>query len=123
MSDQDPSPASHPAADLQTERRAYVRLASDLTASCDAADRVHEAGWAGRVRDISQGGVGLVLQHRFRPGTSLAVELRKSSGELLRTIEALVVHATAILVDGNPCWLLGCAFHDPLSDEEFAALQ
>ena len=75
MSDQDPSPASHPAADLQTERRAYVRLASDLTASCDAADRVHEAGWAGRVR----------------------------------TIEALVVHAAAILVDGNPCRLLGCA--------------
>jgi hypothetical protein len=77
----------------------------------------------GTVQDISPAGVGLLLQHRFRPGTSLTVELRTAAGELLRTIRVRVVHATADMVGASKFWLLGCAFHEPLSDEEFAALQ
>src|SRR5437868_3641479 len=123
MSDQDRAAASEPAAALHVERRTYLRLASDLAATCSARAHAHEAGWPGRVQDISQGGVGLIVEHRFRPGTSLAVELRDRTGRLLRTVEARVAHATAVLVDGNPCWLLGCAFDRDLSEEEFAALQ
>ncbi|HYT93822.1 MAG TPA: PilZ domain-containing protein, partial [Gemmataceae bacterium] len=79
-------------------------------------------GWPGRVRDISLGGVGLLLRHRFRPGTILEVELRSNTGALLRAVSVRVVHATAVLMDGNPCWHLGCAFPQPLSDEEFREL-
>jgi hypothetical protein len=49
--------------------------------------------------------------------------LRESAGALLRTVRAHVVHATAILDDGNPCWLLGCAFDRPLTEAEFFALR
>jgi hypothetical protein len=74
------------------------------------------------VRDISCGGVGLILRHRFRPGTFLAVELRTANGKLLRSLLARVVHVTPVLVEGNPSWLLGCAFDQPLSDDEFQTL-
>jgi hypothetical protein len=63
------------------------------------------------------------LRHCFQPGTELVVELRDAAGELRRTVELRVVHATAVLVDGIDCWLLGCAFSQALSDAEFQALQ
>jgi hypothetical protein len=122
MSEPDPNSAQ-PSASLANERRTYVRLASDLAATCSAAGPLREVGWPARVQDISPAGVGLLLQHCFRPGTALTVELRDSTGMLLRTVIARVVHATAVLVDGNPCWLVGCCFDCRLSEEEFAALR
>lgn len=123
MSEPQPRVSGEPSAGVCSDRRAYVRLASDLSATCTASGRAGEPGWAARVRDISPGGVGLILEHRFRPGTRLSLELRARTGELLQTVQARVAHATAILEAGNPCWLLGCAFDRPLSDDEFAALQ
>jgi hypothetical protein len=123
MSARDPAPGPDPSAASHRERRAYVRLASDLAATCRPAGRAQSVSWPGKVRDISLGGVGLLMRHRFRPGTYLAVELRESTGQSLRTVLARVVHATAVSVDGNPCWLLGCAFDEPLSEEEFRALR
>ena len=122
MSEPDTISANKPSTSLASERRSYVRLASDLAATC-AVGRLRDVGWPARVQDISQGGVGLLLQHRFRPGTALLVELRESTGKLLRTVAARVVHATAVLVDGNPCWLVGCCFDCRLSEEEFSALR
>jgi hypothetical protein len=119
----DPITSAQPSSALHTERRAYVRLASDLAATCSPAGRLREPGWPARVRDIAAGGVGLFLQHRFRPGTALTIELRASTGKLLCTVTARVAHATAVLVDGHHGWLLGCAFDCPLAGEEFAALQ
>jgi hypothetical protein len=123
MSETDPTSAAQPAATGHCERRAYVRVASDLAATCNAAGGAREVGWPARVRDISAGGVGLLLQHCFRTGTTLMVELRDSTGKLLRTVVVRVVHTTAVLVDGSPCWLVGCCFDGRLSEEEFAALQ
>ncbi len=105
------------------ERRAYVRLPSELAATCSPAGTAREPAWPGRVRDLSPGGIGLLLQHRFRPGTTLVIDLREGTGARRQTVRARVVHATAVLDDGNPCWLLGCAFDEPLSEEEFAALR
>src|SRR5947209_7522177 len=117
MSTQDPAPGQEPAPalSLSAERRAYVRLSSDLEASCQPPGRVLEAGWLGKVHDISLGGIGLLLRHCFRPGTALAVELRDDTGKLLRTVRLHVVHATAVLADGHQCWLIGCTFGEPLS--------
>jgi hypothetical protein len=122
MPEREPTTGPAPAASLQAERRAYVRLESDLAASCRPAGRRADVGWPGKVRDISLGGVGLLLRHRFRPGTLLTVELREGTGKVLRTASVRVVHATALLVDGLHCWLLGCAFDRPLGEEEFRAL-
>jgi hypothetical protein len=103
------------------ERRAFLRLTSDLAATCAAANE-RDVGWPGKIRDISQGGVGLLLRHRFRPGTRLTVELRSHSGAYLRTVRARVVHAKPAVVDGVVCWVLGCAFDQPLSEEELQPL-
>jgi hypothetical protein len=122
MSARDTALGPEQSASVHAERRAFVRLASDLAASARPSERGHDVGWPGRVRDISRGGVGLLLQHRFRPGTDLTIELRENSGKLLRTVDARVAHASAVLDDGNPCWLLGCSFAQPLTDEELQAL-
>jgi len=103
-------------------RRAYVRLAGDLVAVCRPLRRFHEAGWPGTVRDFSLSGVGLLVRHRFGPGTTLHVELLESSGKLLRTVEVHVIHATAVLVEGSPRWLLGCTLDQPFSDDVFRSL-
>jgi hypothetical protein len=122
MSEVEATAGRDPTAAPLRDRRAYVRLASDLSSTARPAGHSREVGWPGRVRDISQGGIGLLLRHRFRPGTMLEVELRSNTGAPLRTVSVRVVHATAVLMDGNPCWLLGCAFEQPLSDDEFRGL-
>jgi len=117
------TPESQPSASTCADRRAYVRVASDLAATCNAAGGRRLTGWPGRVKDISAGGIGLLLQHRFRPGTVLTIELRERTGQVLRTVQARVVHTTALRVDGGYCWLLGCSLKQPLTDAEFEALQ
>jgi hypothetical protein len=123
MADHKPISSKQPSVSLDRDRRAGVRLPSALAATCGLAGRTREPVWPGMVRDISQGGIGLILQHRFRPGTTLLVELRQSAGAVLRTIRVRVVHATAVLDDGNPCWLLGCAFDHPLDEAELSSLR
>lgn len=123
MFEPDPLAAHQAAGSVEPERRAFVRLASRRAVICSPAERSREPGWAGRLQNISQGGFGLLLEHRFRQGTAVAVDFRDSDGTSLHTIQACVVHATAVLVDGCPCWLLGCAFDSPLSETEFATLR
>jgi PilZ domain len=119
----DDEASEQPSISVDRDRRAYLRIPSDLAATCHIAPRALEPAWAGRVHDISQGGIGLVLQHRFAPGTDLLVDLRESAGAVLRTVRARVVHATAMLDDGNPRWLIGCVFDKPLDEAEFLALR
>jgi PilZ domain len=123
MADHEPISSEQLAVSLERDRRAGVRIPSDLAASCGRAARTREPVWPGKVREISRAGIGLVLEHRFRPGTLLLVDLRESAGTVLRTVRARVVHATALLEEGNPCWLLGCVFDRPLDEEEFSALR
>jgi hypothetical protein len=119
--DPEPAASSSPASAL-ADRRTFVRLTTELAATCRPATRGHDVGWPGQIHDISCGGVGLILRHRFRPGTRLTVELRARTGGVLRTVRLRVVHARAVLVEGCPCWLLGCAFVEPLTDEELQPL-
>ena len=51
------------------------------------------------------------------------VELRECTGQVLRTVQARVIHTTALRVDGGYCWLLGCTFRHPLTEQELEALQ
>ena len=123
MTEPDPAPADEPVSSPSIDRRAFVRLTTDLVGSCRPAGNSRDVSWPGKLRDISNGGVGLLLQHRFRPGTTRDVDLRDPDGHALRTVQVRVMHATAILDEDRPCWLLGCAFDRPLSDEEFETLR
>jgi len=53
---------------LTIERRAWVRYASSCEVSYQNAGALKDAGWPGKVFDISAGGIGLLLRHRFPPG-------------------------------------------------------
>jgi hypothetical protein len=122
MPEREPTPDGEPSTSLRADRRAFVRVASDLIATCSTGARRQEVSWPGTVHDVSQGGIGLILRHRFTPGMRLLVELRESTGTLVRHVAARVVHVRPVLFDGNHCWQTGCAFDEPLSEEELQTL-
>ena len=122
MSERETSPENSTSQSQLSERRAYVRLACDLDATCRLADGYREVGWHGKVLNISRGGIGLLTSHRFRLGTELAIDLRDRTDAVVRTVRVRVVHATATYVDGNSCWLQGCEFDALLSEEELQGL-
>lgn len=108
-----PCPTAPPKPDALTERRAWIRFPSDQTMTASTTD-TGVTGWLGRVRDISLGGIALMLRRRFERGTSLILELATNAGEL-RRLSVQVVHATWEM-DGR--WVIGCTFTSPLSEEE-----
>ena len=105
-----------PAAEL--ERRAFVRYGTELEVTGCSAGSLKRAGWPARVVNLSLGGVGLLLRHRFEIGSPLAIELQNRAGTGRRTVLARVAHATAVRDQGQPCWLTGCAFTTPLAEAE-----
>jgi hypothetical protein len=73
------------------------------------------------VRDVSAGGIGLLLRHRFRPGAFLTVEVQGPAGAC-RPLAVRVVHATPVNPGDGLCWLVGCILLEPLGEEELRAL-
>lgn len=116
-----PAEGDQPATGTAADRRAWVRYGADLQAVCRPPGR-DEVGWPAQVRDVSAGGVGLVMRHRFRRGTPLLVEVHGANGEPCRVLPVRVMHATPINPGTGACWLVGCAFLDSLSDYELHAL-
>jgi hypothetical protein len=100
------------------DRRAWVRYASDGEVACRSAGTLKDAGWPGKVLDISVGGIGLLLRHRFPPGAPLIVELKSPSNHFQRLIYVQVMHSRPVIAQGDACWLVGCAFSQPLNDAE-----
>jgi hypothetical protein len=100
--------------------RVFERHPSDLPSQCQplAARGDDEVVWQATVHDISAGGIGLLLQRRFEPRTSLAIEL-PDAGDSTYTVFVRVVHA---LGQPHGRWLLGCSFVTPLSEERLSAL-
>jgi hypothetical protein len=108
-----PFQSGHP---KRSERRAWVRFLSDQEVCCQPIANLTAAemefGWLGRVRDVSRGGIALILSRRFEPGTILTIELSiKAKGRQL----VRVVHAT---LETKGRWIIGCAFASILSEEE-----
>jgi hypothetical protein len=97
--------------------RVYERHDCNLATTCQpiAARSDRDLVWSATIRDISEGGVGLVLGRRFERGTGLAIELPGDDGRSSRTLLAKVVHTTAMA--GNK-WLLGCCFISRLSPDD-----
>jgi hypothetical protein len=103
------------------ERRAWVRYPTDLESLCQPrpAQPGEDCWWPAKVRDLSCGGVGLVLRHRFDRGTMLSVELPSTNQSQFFLLLAAVVHTTP-QADGE--WLIGCEFATPLSADDLRSL-
>jgi hypothetical protein len=70
------------------------------------------------LRDVSPGGVGLIVRPALQPGVTLALQPPSVRPGPLRTVLGKVVHATPEPAGG--C-LLGCALEAPLDQDELQA--
>jgi hypothetical protein len=105
------------------ENLALMRFPSSQEVYCQpmAASTAEESEtrWLGRLRDISAGGVTLVLRRRFEPGTSLMIRL---SGKLRHRARSLPVQVVQTTEEGNSRWIIGCEFLSPPSEDVLQAL-
>lgn len=107
-----------PAASVSVlDRRAAVRYPTSPTVSCQTITSPQEVTWPAIVLDISTGGIGLVLAYRFDRGTPLHCELRNAARTLTKLLRMQVVHVIA----QDDCWVHGCAFVEPLNEDELQA--
>jgi len=120
----DPALATKPSG---SERRAFVRHPLGVgtfgridTAVYGGTGETDEL-WPLVVRDVSAGGIGVLLARRFEMGTELTIELSTGVGSETapRMLPARVVR---IEPERNGHWVHGCAFRNPLSEDELAAL-
>src|SRR5438270_4616910 len=108
----EPNPESH-ASSFRTcpmERRAWIRFDTELEAAGQAKGAMKDVGWTAKVKDLSQGGVGLLLRHRFRPGTQLTMEFKSRDGSYCQRASMTVVRVIAFLSGNRPQWFMGCTF-------------
>jgi PilZ domain len=107
-------------ADL-SDRRVWIRYPGNLETYCqpvaaETAPRT-EGCWPASVWDVSTGGMALLVERRFEPGTSLL--LLSAVNGLPRILSMDVIHASE---HSSGHWMLGCVFPHPLTEEELHAL-
>ncbi len=97
------------------DRRASLRQLCNWEGYCErTSGSSDQLWWFARVRDLSAHGIGLLLKHRFEPGTQLLVEVGAPEQHRSQRFRARVAHATPE-PDG---WLMGCEFVNALEGEE-----
>lgn len=106
------------------DRRAAVRYPCSEDSfgpenSCRPITAMKKEAWSAVVRDLSTGGVGIVVNRRFEPGTLLSVELQDAERTAGRTLLVRVVRLTQ---EDKEHWLLGCAFTNKLTETELLTL-
>src|SRR5262249_44027747 len=106
------------------ERRASIRYpcseeSFSVDNSCRPLTTRKSDAWSASVRDLSTGGVGIVVNRRFEPGTLLSVELQDAEQTINRN---LLVRVVRVISEGEGRWLLGCAFTNKLSDADLLTL-
>jgi hypothetical protein len=99
------------------ERRVAIRYPLNPETECNTIVPEYGAcpAW---VRDLSAGGVCLVVEQLFSIGIWLTVELENTEKSLVRRLRARVVHSVEIPFDR---WLHGCQFERDLTAEELQA--
>jgi hypothetical protein len=114
-----PVPSSpNPSQSGGIERRASTRYPCNLVTSCQLIAAVEGDAWPIRVRNISVGGVSLVISRPVEPGTLLSVELRSTTRNFIRSVHVRVIYCIEHPSDD---YILGGAFTQPLSDDELKA--
>jgi hypothetical protein len=113
------SPPTEPdGAPAVTERRTAERYPSDLLTSVHPLALPKKESVAAMVKDVSTGGISLVIRYRFEPGTLLVIDIDGASDSGAHPLLGRVVHTTP-RADGR--WVLGCALRRQLSAEQLQA--
>ncbi len=103
------------------DHRVWVRYtrSPDMPGVAETQAGSEQVSWSAQIQDISRGGVSLLGNQSFDPGTVLKIDLPNSDQVVPVTVLARVVHANA---KPNGVWALGCAFVKDLREEELQAL-
>jgi hypothetical protein len=104
--------------DEPADRRATERFPVNANASCPFLAPVAEELGQVKIKDISMGGIGLVVSRRVEPGTLLAVTLANPARGFQKTVLVRVIH-TAPQTGG---YLVSGAFSTPLTYQELSTL-
>ena len=107
--------ANHPQV---SDRRAGIRCSCTLSAVCEpipAADH-----FSGTLVNISENGIGLLLDRPVAAGDQVWVVMRAAEDVLLGKMMIRVIRVTA---HSNGQWMHGCIFTKEMSDEEKRMLQ
>jgi hypothetical protein len=94
------------------DRRALVRYASTQTSDCSvfpSCDR-----FPARIRNVSAGGIGLIVTRELKTDTLLLLELVRHDGTIASPVTARVTNLMRL---GASCWSVGCEFDKPLGRE------
>lgn len=114
-----PDPCDTDAKGQGTERRAWIRYPRRLRTLWQLFGSRQEDSWTAELRDISQSGLGLVVNRPFPPATVLTVRLQTAARRFSRTMLVRVKHCAA-RPDG--AWHVGCSFAVPLNDDQLKEL-
>ena len=102
----------------EAERRVAVRHVSGQEAVSRPLDLQDTLSWGAQVRDVSLGGIALIVCYPFKPGTYLAIEIQ-GVPTAARPLLARVIHAED-QADGT--WAVGCEFVKPLTPSDVKPL-
>jgi hypothetical protein len=97
------------------ERRAWIRYPRRLTTIWQLFGSRQEETWTASLFDISQTGVGVIVNRSFPPATVLTVRLQTGTRQFSKTMLVRVKHCSA---RENGEWLVGCTFVVKLKDSE-----
>ena len=83
-------------------------------------DDVEDIDWAVSIKDISKGGLKLLVERRFESGTVLHINTATVSIDAPKALIAKVLH---VVRDKTGRWSLGCQFAKELSSQEMVELR
>jgi c-di-GMP-binding flagellar brake protein YcgR len=104
--------------DMDVDRRLDVRRLTDRETTYRPADGGDSPPLTARVRNISRGGVRLLLRQAVDSGTLLSIDFPAVEDRPAYTMLATVLHVTA---HGEGEWAAGCAFACQLSEADVQA--
>ena len=106
-------------ADRDEDRRIWVRYPSSAeTVVQSVAGNGVDTRLSARVRNVSRGGISLVLNKQLEAGDMISIDLPGGTPQSASTVLACVVH---VRPEGKGEWALGCTFSEELSDADLAA--
>ncbi len=102
------------------ERRVWIRHPGTPEApSYCVSEQEDIISWKARIRDLSRGGVSLMLRSSFEPDSVIDIMFPSTASNPSGKISARVVRSEP---QDDVNWVVGCAFLTMLSDSELKEL-